>query len=664
MTIKPGISAAPVEGRRVAEPGVARSAAVLLLCLPLSLLVSRAALAQRSSEDAVAEAADAFGLTVGREVIGLYSAGSARGFSPVQAGNLRIDGLYFDEVNLANLPTRIVRSAAVHVGIAAQGYLLPAPTGVVDFRLRAPGNETVISTLNGYGTYGEYYDETDFAAPIVHDTLSVGGGIGYTHNSTYSISATGDEWSAGFIARWQPAASLVITPFWGMTHHIEYGEKPYVFIDESGVPRYRSVSLAPQRWADYSFVGQDFGTTARLSFGEGWLLAAGVFRSLSYQPITYSPLLLGIGRLNQGDYQISAFPSASGASTSGEIRLARAFGNDRLRNTVYLRLTGRDSSIESGGESDIDIGPGTTTYAPYAHPSFNFTPTTDVQSKQWTPGVAYRAVWQDIAQLTLGVQKVFYQRAVQEPQRPVINYSTSPWLFSVAAAGNVTSKLLAYTSYTRGFENIGNAPVNAINANEPVPSELTWQVDGGIRYQIDPKLQFIAGVFEIDKPYFNLDPSNLFRLLGTTRNRGAEFSLTGDLTSRLNVVSGIVLIQPKVQYTAGAQSGPSNVVAIGPIPGYLSTYFQYRPEGVPGLILGTTVQFTSSRYAVYPAVNLPAWVSLGADVRYKTTLFGHDATYWLEMYNLSDVYALAPNASGQLQSFDARRFELSLVVDF
>jgi iron complex outermembrane recepter protein len=634
------------------------------MCLLLSLLMARTAQAQRSSEDAVAEAADAFGMTVGREAIGLYSTNSARGFSPVQAGNLRIDGLYFDEVtNQANLPTRIVRSSAVHVGIAAQGYLFPAPTGVVDYRLRTPGDETVISTLNGYATYGEYYDETDFSTPLVHDVLSIGGGIGYTHNSTYNISASGDEWTGGFIARWQPTSSLVITPFWGMTHHIEYGEKPYVFIDESGVPRYRAVSLGPQRWADYSFVGQDFGTTARLSFGEGWLLAAGVFRSLSYLPITYSPLLLGLGSLNQGDYQISAFPAASAGSTSGEVRLAKLFGNEALRNTVYLRLTGRDSSVESGGESVADIGPATTTYSPYARPSFVFSPTTDVQSRQWTPGVAYRGVWQNLAQLTLGVQKVFYQRTVLESQRPSIYYSTSPWLFSAAASGDLTPKLLVYGSYTRGFENIGNAPVNASNANEPVPSELTWQVDAGVRYQLDPKLQFVAGVFEIEKPYFNLDQSNLFRLLGTTSNRGAEFSLTGDLTSRLNVVSGIVLIQPKVQYAPGARPGPTNAVAIGPIPGYMSTYFQYHPEGVPGLVLGTTIQFTSSRYAVYPTVGLPAFVNVGADVRYKTTLLGHHATYWLEMYNLGDVYGLTPSASGQLQSLDARRFEFSLVVD-
>src|SRR5579872_3802921 len=134
------------------------------LSMAALLLMSQAAQAQRSSEDAVAEALDAFGTGVGRETIGLYSSGNARGFSPTQAGNLRIEGLYFDTVGgfpFSFLPSRVVRGYAVHVGVAAQGYLLPAPTGVVDYQLRVPGSEPLASVLLGYATYGVAYEETD-----------------------------------------------------------------------------------------------------------------------------------------------------------------------------------------------------------------------------------------------------------------------------------------------------------------------------------------------------------------------------------------------------------------------------------------------------------------------------------------------------------------------
>ena len=79
---------------------------------------SNTALAQRAADNAVASAQDAFGNSVGNENIGLYSAGNARGFSPSEAGNLRIEGLYFDQqIQLGN---RLVRGSTIRVGLSAQ----------------------------------------------------------------------------------------------------------------------------------------------------------------------------------------------------------------------------------------------------------------------------------------------------------------------------------------------------------------------------------------------------------------------------------------------------------------------------------------------------------------------------------------------------------------
>jgi len=249
------------------------------------------------------------------------------------------------------------------------------------------------------------------------------------------------------------------------------------------------------------------------------------------------------------------------------------------------------------------------------------------------------------------------------PGFAMLSDRTSTLLYNAAGAASVTHNLLVYASYTRGFEEAGIAPSDATNRCEPLPAELDTQIDAGVRYQLRPKLQLIAGVFDIYKPYFDLDQTNLFRLVGNTRNRGAELSLTGDLTTRLNLVSGIVLIHPTVQYQPGAVTGPINQIAIGPIPGFMRTYLQYHPAALPRLILGATIQTISSRYAVYPNINLPAVTTFGADLRYRTQLWGKEATFWLQSYNLDNAYLLAPNESGELNALDARRFELSLVID-
>src|SRR5262245_39408683 len=102
----------------------------------LAWLLVATAHAQRVDENAVVQAQDAFGLTVGDETIGLYSAEDARGFSPTAAGNLVIEGLYYDQQTY--VPTgRIVQGSVLHVGLSAQSYPLAAPTGVVDYQLRS-----------------------------------------------------------------------------------------------------------------------------------------------------------------------------------------------------------------------------------------------------------------------------------------------------------------------------------------------------------------------------------------------------------------------------------------------------------------------------------------------------------------------------------------------
>ncbi|HEY4368934.1 MAG TPA: hypothetical protein VGN07_16990 [Steroidobacteraceae bacterium] len=620
--------------------------------------------AQRAGENAVAEASDAFGTAVGREEIGLYSSTSVRGFSPSQAGNLRIDGLYFDQISQAKPVSRIVRSSSVHVGISAQGFPFPAPTGVGDFHLRVPGDTAAGGVLLGVASYDQAYGEFDFQTPLVKDVLSVGAGVGYSRNSSYKIADQSGEWTAGGIARWQPTAALTIVPFWGMTRHREYDEKPYVFIGNSGYPEYRGVDLMAQPWTDYGMSSSNFGATAHLALAADWQIDAGAFRSQASTPINYEPFLFDTDSLGQGDYSISASPPRTARSTSGEIRLSKKFATESVRNTVYLSLKGRQRSDESGGADSIDLGPATTRWVPQIEkPVFNPGPTTRVEARQLTPGLAYEGLWRDVGQLSLGLQKSYYDRTIAVPGAPSISGSSSPWLYNFGTAAFLTKKLIAYASYTRGFEEIGNAPLNAANRDETVPAQLTQQVDAGIKYQLSSRLQLVAGVFEIKKPYFDLDQTRIFRRVGSTSNRGIELSLTGGLTDNLTVVAGVILIDPKVQYDNDANSESASTLAIGPIPGLIRANFQYRVARVHGLTLDAKIERTSDRYARADTIRLPAVTTIDGGVRYDTQLLGRNATWRLQALNLTNEFGLTPSASGQLTPFDSRRFDLSLAFD-
>ena len=116
--------------------GVGTAAGMLLLSASLP------AHAQRASENAVTNADDAFGTNQGNETTGIYSENDARGFSPLKAGNARLDGVYIDPV--ASISGRLRASTAIRIGYAAKSYPFAAPTGIADTRMRGAGDHLLV----------------------------------------------------------------------------------------------------------------------------------------------------------------------------------------------------------------------------------------------------------------------------------------------------------------------------------------------------------------------------------------------------------------------------------------------------------------------------------------------------------------------------------------
>src|SRR5213592_1327766 len=130
----------------------------------------RACAQDRSEENAVTQAEDAFGFSVGRESLGIYNAGNARGFSPTAAGNVRINGLYIDPGNAfafpAGLPSTLLGSSSVKVGLSAQGYPFAAPSGIVDQSLRLPTANNAASIVTNFDSYGSLGTEVDGSVKV------------------------------------------------------------------------------------------------------------------------------------------------------------------------------------------------------------------------------------------------------------------------------------------------------------------------------------------------------------------------------------------------------------------------------------------------------------------------------------------------------------------
>ncbi len=455
------------------------------------LAAATGAVAQRVSENAVTSAEDAFGNSVGRETIGLYSSSSVRGFSAFAAGNARIDGLFFDPVWNPN--PRIRRSTSIRVGLSAQGYPFPAPTGVVDYALRRPGGDRALSAYATADSYETAALEIDGETPV-HGTLSLAGGFSLNHNAFFN-GTEGLQHIEGLIASWRPRAEIEVRPFWSRSDIYDDEFDPTYVPGGAFLParRTRREFEGPQE-PKYRSTAHLYGILADAAPGHNWRVRAGLFRTAFDDQRTATNLLLNLQPDGRADQILIVDPPSKLASTSGEVRVTHTFSEGSRQHVLHLNVRGRDRRDRYGGADVLDLGPTVVgrPVAPLEGP-FGFGPQTLDGVRQWTGGLAYEGRWRGRGEISLGVQKTHYRKTLDQPGLPRAISEATPWLYSLAGAAYLGDSLAIYAGYTRGLEESGVAPENAANRNQALPAIRTRQRDAGLRWTVRPGLKVVGG---------------------------------------------------------------------------------------------------------------------------------------------------------------------------
>jgi len=630
--------------------------------LVLALAAVPHAFAQRAQENAVSAANDAFGTRVGNESVGLYDPYNARGFSPVQAGNVRIEGLYFDQQAPPN--NRVGSGSAVRVGISAQSYSFPAPTGVADLFLRLPGDELVVSTVATFGQYTSRAIEVDVQIPA-SETLSIGLGAGIIRYENDN-AAKGVEWTLGAVARWRPSENVEVSGFGGLLESCNGPQQPGVFTAGAYLPpRYPRHKFFGQTWAKNSCRDSTAGVLGRFALPDDWTVRAGMFRSQSLQHHNHGDLLLEIQPDGSGRHFIYRQPRQNFVSYSGEVRVTKIITAGRLRHTFDATVRGRDVQRDFGGADVHDLGTGYVgVRAPIPEPVFAFGPLTDDHTRQATTGIAYDGLLANVGAVGFGLQKTFYKRSVLQPGLPEGKSDAGPLLYNASLNFFATKDLAFYASYTRGLEESGSAPFNAANRGEAMPVNLTKQVDAGLRYALTPRVTFIAGVFQVEKPYYSINAANVYAALGAVRHRGVEVSLTGQVLEGLTVVGGMVLLQPRVSGDA-VDRGLTGRVSVGPKPRNVLLSLQYQPESWQGFGINGQLSHNSDQFAhTDNLLKVDAFTQLNLGARYNFKALGNPASFRVQLQNVTNAFGWGASSSGNFFPRSPRRFIATLAADF
>ncbi len=228
----------------------------------------------------------------------------------------------------------------------------------------------------------------------------------------------------------------------------------------------------------------------------------------------------------------------------------------------------------------------------------------------------------------------------------------------------MTKDLAAYAGYTKGLEESGTAPFSAANRGEAMPAAITKQVDAGFRYAFTSRLKMVAGVFQVEKPYFNLNSANVYGALGTVRHRGVELSLAGNLFEGLNVVAGTTLIQPRLSGEPVSR-GIVGPIPPGPRPRSSFVNLTYQPQAWGGFSIDGQIYSNSEKTARSDnSFNSEGWVEANVGFRYRFTLWDAPAAVRAQLSNITNNYAWNSDSSGAFFPRSPRRFLVNLTADF
>jgi iron complex outermembrane recepter protein len=650
------------------SPGRGRRRALGRLLAVAACLIAAVADAERAQDNAITAAEDAFGLTVGNQAIGLYSMTDARGFSPQQAGNLRIEGLYFDNAS-SYVGMCTARAVAMRIGITAQRYSFPAPTGIADLSLNVPGDKVGLSAVLTRGPYEEASLLLEGEAPL---SEQLGGSACASYNKGFAPDQArrSENTSVGAVLRWRPAAQTEIIPFWSDMTGGQREVLPVVYADGvSTPPLFDARRLAAQSFTSYGWRTTALGVLVRQSFGTDWVLRAGLFRASEQdrQSDVEEYLLQPPPAAERSVYHVlDLLPPLTSTSTSGEVRLIRHFGGDRHDRNVDFSVRGRSADHAYGGDellcygiTTLDSGPPAAAGDPCGTP---LGPSSVDETRQVDVGAVYEERWKGVGSVGIGLLKSHYRRTVRAPDGASEYSLATPWLANLRFTVDAGAAVTFYGSYLQGLEDSALAPFSASNRGQPPPATHTHQVDGGLRYAPADRFSLVLGAFEIRKVYFNLDATNTYTALGTVRHRGLESSLAyggGGLT----VIAGAVWLKPHVDRVL-PEPGATGSVPLGPVPLTLSLNLDYAPERLQPFAASVQLGRISERVATLDnQYTLPPLTTVSAGLRYESKVRSHPFSVRFDALNLTDARGLHLTQVAQVVPEFGRRFMLSIAVD-
>lgn len=258
-------------------------------------------------------------------------------------------------------------------------------------------------------------------------------------------------------------------------------------------------------------------------------------------------------------------------------------------------------------------------------------------------------------QLMLGLRHSRYQS-----DQGTAHYDDSKSTPMAALVHKFTPDFSVYASYANGLEQGDTAPTGAANVGERLAPGVSKQKELGMRWRSSGNTLVSAALFDISRPGYYTNASNIYTADGEQHYSGLELSTQGQLTKQLAWQTSAQWLDAEFRNINATYNGksPENTARKT-----ASAFLSYDLASVPGLSINGGAYYTGER----PVNDLnQAWLdsvttySVGA--RYTTSLAGRKASLQLNVDNVTDKQYWAAGGT-RLAAGAPRTAKLTLKVD-
>lgn len=583
---------------------------------------------------------------------------ASRGFVGTVTQNTRLDGL--SVIGTTAIPAENLGGIQVLNGMAGSLYGPETPAGVFNYVLKRPPQTRLLRLVESYDSNSIFTEQLDAGDTVGADhqfgyrvNLVHGEGGGYVggSRSNRTLLSGGFDYHLNSSTVIEFDVSHYRTKITGLPGSIVYNSGASTLLPKAVDPTRQGVLSQPGAGAD--LMTNTGLVKLKHDFGNGWSFEIGGL----YQNAIRT--LIGITNTfvdNDGNYTVTknfnAIPHYTIASNLAQLN--GHFDTFGMAN---------DFTLATNGFNNLRFSNHNSIATPLGSANINQPVIFDAPPVPPTGG-QYRSGSLVQQSVIVGDTLHFNEQWAVQGVVSTSYLKTRSWskTGAVTSAGSnngmvsptasviymPTPALTVYATWARSVEPGDSAPTGTVNAHEFLSPYHDKQYEMGAKYAVSDDLLVTLDAFRMTRPLAATDAAtNVFAVVGTQRNVGAEFFAQGSITSQLSILGGVTYVDAKLENTGAAATSGKLVVGIPRVKTDLS--IDYHPDFAPGFALTGTLHAESKRAATNTNNTFaPSYATLDIGARYSTRLSSHFVTLRFQVINATDKHYYSAVADGNI----------------